>query len=376
MAVKINSISTPMFVVEENAPQPEAFAAVLLYLQEILKEACAKTTTPESSIPPTPLNLELCQLVKERHAEILQQKEHWRPHVDIVLNGNLVPISAGCGGAYFLIEDGSPRYVVKPVDESIHCLNNPKGFSSPFNDTDHRARAAIPLYRSAQTDALSSDVATLAGLANVTPEARMAIVDEKLASIQEYIPDTQGLSKLLHSFYKAKMPDDEIAACFDQKDYEEACMFLWLTYDNDGNASNFLTYIKRIENGKKIYGIKKIDNSLSFPETNRHYVNTLTWLPSAALPLSAELKQKIADLPIGEILSRMDKYEMTACKQAFVERIEIIQELAKREGMTSGEINLRLMILSHGSGKETALSTLTTQEILELLQGESPHEAA
>jgi hypothetical protein len=418
--MKINSISPVRTVpVEDNPPQQEPFVAVLLYFQEILKKACANTNDTEeslfqSSITPDTLHFgvftyelnrltqeELFRMVKERRTEILQQKEHWRSSVDSISQGNLVPISSGSSGAYFLVDDeGIFRYVVKPVDEDIYCLNNRKEFGSPFNDADHRARDGIPIYRSAQTDALCSEIATLADIEGATPKAVMGIVKndtfydiaqwldgeekakfiaetgapdpEKLASIQEYIPNAQDLFELLHTLYKEGLSDEEITSCIDQKDFEEACLFLWLTYDNDGHAGNFLTFVKRIdEKGKKIYGIKKIDNSFSFPEENSHYVNTLAWVPNATFPLSADLKQKIAHLPVDEILIRMDKYEMTTCKRAFIERIAIVKELAQREGITLGEIDLRLTILSHKGGKEIALSTLTTQEILDLLRGEN-----
>ena len=413
MEIKFNSTSFVQ-TVPYIPSQQQSFAAVLLYLQAILKEACASISGTQEDLfksPITPDTLhfgtftreltplteeELFKIVKQRRIEIQQQKEYWRPFIDQVNQGQLVPISSGCGSAYYLVdEEGVPLYVVKPVDEDIHCLNNRKEFGSPFSDEDHRARDGIPLYRSAQTDALCSEIAILAGLENVTPKASMAIVKndgfyditqwldgekkekfivetqapdhEKFASIQEYISDTHDLFEMLHTFYKKGLSDEEIASCFDQKDFEEACMFLWLTYDNDGNGSNFLTFAKQVG----VYGIKKIDNSLSFPEKNSHYFNTLAWMPNAIFPLSAELKQKIAHLPVDEILSRMDSYEMsTTCKQAFKERVEIVKELAQREGIAIGEIDLRLTFLSYEGGREIALSSLSAQEILNLVQAE------
>lgn len=363
--------------------------------------------------------------VKERREEIDRQKEHWHTFIkeqksgedqdfysaidNHFIDGKLMPHSSGCGSAYFLVDgSGTPRYVVKPVDEDIFCLNNRKEFGSIFNDLGHRARDGIPLYRSAQTDAFCWEIASLAGLEGATPKAVMGIVTsdgfydfthwingeekekfveqtgfpdrEKLASIQEYIPDSQDLIELLHEFYKEGLSDEEIASRFDQKDFEEVCMLVWLSYDNDGHGSNFRTFVKRThENGKKIYGIKKIDNGLSFPETNTQYINILAWVPNAIRPISLELKQKIADLPIEPILERMDDYELSSCKDAFKERVEIIKELSQRKGITIGEIDLRLTFLSYEGGKELALSPKTTQEILDLLLqktvlGETRHE--
>ncbi len=357
----------------------------------------------------------LLHSIKDRRDELLGQKEHWRSFVDelrkgedrsfysdieSVLNeGKLIANHAGCGGSYFLVDaQAVPRYVIKPGDEDIFCLNNRKEFGSPFNDDQHRVRDDIALYLSAQADAFTWEIAFMAGLEGSTPKAVMGIVQnekfydfttwipdadkeklisatgfpdkEKLCSIQEFIPASQDFIELLHDFYAKDLTEEEIASHFDQEDFEQVCMLLWLTYDNDGHGGNFRTYVKRIdETGKKIYGIKKIDNGLSFPEKNTHYINTLAWAPNATCPISENLKQKIATFPMEKILKRMDDYELKSSKEAFEQRIEILQTLAQRDGITIGEIDLRLHFLSKENGTELALSTMTTQEILELLTG-------
>jgi hypothetical protein len=442
--------------IENNPPQPlhkQPFVSAILYLKEMLKDLLLTLETDENSetsssslfdsfdssdlslIPPNTLHFgiflqELKRLkeeglfldtIKERRDEIESQKEHWRSYIEeqkkgknrdfcsaldkIIAEGKLIPNSSGCGSAYFLVDtSGTPRYVIKPVDEDIFCLNNRKEFGSVFNDLEHRVCQGIPLYRSAQTDAFCWEVASLASLEGSTPKAVMGIVKndqfydftqwinekekeefiektgvpdrEKLASIQEYISDSQDLIELLHEFYKEDLPDDEITSRFDQKDFEEACMFLWLSYDNDGHGGNFRTFVKKTDdNGKNIYGIKKIDNGLSFPEKNTQYINILAWVPNALRPLSPELKQKIADLPLEQILKRMDDYELSSCKDAFKERVEIIKELSQRKGITISEIDLRLTFLSYDRGKELALSPMTTQEILDLLVPKIPTES-
>ncbi|MBS0604685.1 MAG: hypothetical protein JSS60_06580 [Verrucomicrobia bacterium] len=364
----------------------------------------------------------LLPAIQERRSELHDQKEHWRAFIEqmkigkdkefydniqrVLKEGKLIANGAGAGSCYFVVDaDGKPCYVIKPVDEDIFCLNNRKELGGPFNDAEHRVRDDIPLYRSAQTDAFCWEVASMAGLGNSTPRAVMGIVEngqfydftiwlnekdrenflsatgfpdrEKLCSIQEFIPESQDLFELLHEFYTNGLSDDEIASRFDQNDFEQTCMFLWLSYDNDGHGGNFRTYVKRIdETGKKIYGIKKIDNGLSFPEKNTNYFNMLAWSPNAVLPISDDLKQKIANLPIEQILKRMDDFEMSGCKEAFKERVEIIQTLAKREGMTVGEIDLRLTFLSKSNGRELALSTLTTQQIIDQFLSEGSTSAS
>ncbi len=434
----------PVYSIEKEPLKKQPFISAILYIKEMIRKLLDGATqtssiTDESSSSlfstdspgPTLISIDTLhfgiflyeherlkeegrfyQTIADRREELRRQKEHWIPFVDalkdndkefynpidqMLMDGKLIPNPSGAGGAYFLTNSqGESRFIVKPVDEDILCVNNRKEFGSIFNDYNHRVREGIPLYRSAQTDAFCSEMASLAGIEGVTPKATMGVIankgfydftqwidgtdlekffneagfpdKEKLASIQEFIPDSQDLIELLHSFYQKELSDEEIASQFDQADFEEVCLFLWLTYDNDGHGANFLSYVKRTdENGKKIYGIKKIDNGLSFPEKNSEYVNILAWLPNAIAPLSNEIKNKIAHLPIEQILNRMDDFELADCKEAFKERVEILKELAQREGMTAGEIDLRFSILSYEEGKERALSPMTTQEILDLL---------
>ena len=63
-----------------------------------------------------------------------------------MIEGKLIPSSLGCGSAYFLLDStGTARYVVKPVDEDVFCLNN-RELGSIFNDLQHRvARRDSPV---------------------------------------------------------------------------------------------------------------------------------------------------------------------------------------------------------------------------------------
>jgi hypothetical protein len=433
-------------------PQNEPFVHALLYVQKLIDnllkteestgpsnhtEALSKKPFSEtSSFDPGTLHFgaffhsvkrlqekgELFPIIKQRRDELLEQKEHWRAFVghlhsgenrplydavESVFNqGKLVVAMGGCGSAYFLIDsEGVPRYVVKPVDEDICCLNNHKDYGSPFNDVDHRVKDEIPLYRSAQTDAFCWEIARAAKLEGATPKAVMGIMHseqfydftrwvpkeeeeeflsrtgfpdkEKLCSIQEFIPESQDLSEWLHGCYAEHLSDEEISLRLDRSDVEQVFLLLWLSYDNDANGGNFCTYVKRIdETGRKIYGLKKIDNGLSFPEKNTRYTNLLTWSPHALFPISESLRQKILNLPIDAMMQLMDDYELSACKTAALERIGILQILAQREGITAGEIDLRLRFLSKENGKELVLSTLSTLEILALIKGNKTQTTA
>jgi hypothetical protein len=436
--MEIEPVDISLFSIQNEPPlKRQPFISAILYIREMLKKildsieessiSSIETTTSSSRTPFISIDtlhfgvfLYEMQRLKEqglfdqtialRREEIQAQKEHWAPFIKkqegefyqefyrgielVLAEGKLVPNPSGAGSAYFLVDaEGITRFVVKPVDEDIFCLNNRKEFGSIFNDVDHRVREDIPLYRSAQADAFCWEIASLAGIEGATPKAVMGIIAnddfydftqwidstedrekffpdrEKLVSIQEFIPDSQDLIEVLHSFYQEELTDEELASHFDQKEFEEVCLLLWLSLDTDAHGANFRSYVKRIdENGNEVYGIKKIDNGLSFPEKNSEYSNILAWMPNAMAPISEDLKSKIANLPIEQILKRIDDYELTGCKEALKERIEILKELASRDAMTIGEIDLRFTILAH-EGKELALSPMTTQEIIDFLGG-------
>jgi hypothetical protein len=235
---------------------------------------------------------EFLSTIKERREELLHQKEHWRAFVqqlqsgkdqpfynaieNVLKQGKLITETSGCGSAYFLTDaEGIPRYVVKPVDEDICCLNNRKEYGSLFIDVDHRVREEIPLYRSAQTDTFCWEIARVAKLEGATPKTVMGIIQseqfydftlwipdtdkeefidktgfpdkEKLCSIQEFIPDAQDLSELLHTFYAQNLSDEEIRKRFDPSDIEQVFLLLWLSYDSDAHGGNFCTYVKKID---------------------------------------------------------------------------------------------------------------------------------
>lgn len=405
---------------QNDESQQLAFVHALVYLRHLLKDAIDQTenvtsTSITQKVDPGTLHfgafLNELERIKEqellfdtihaRREELHTQKEYWRLFIEerllskdmlfyntvaqLLLRGTLLPCIEGCGGTYFLLDEQSiPRFVIKPVDEDVFCLNNRKEMGSPFNDMHHRVRETIPLYRSAQTEAFCYELACLAGLENVTPRAVLGIAShdnfydlsiwkentgmkdkEKLCSIQEFIPNTQDFFDLLHQFYAQQLSDKEISEHFDSCDFEQACLFVWLTYDNDAHGGNFLTYVKAIEKGKKIYGLKKIDNGLALPEKNTQYFNALAWAPSAMAPLSFALKHKIAELPMESILQCMDTYDLSACKAALQERVHVMQTLAYKENITLAEMDARLSFLGRVNGLMLALDmAMSTQEII------------
>src|SRR3989442_12751942 len=100
---------------------------------------------------------ELSDLICERHKEINEKKEHWKKklaeseHQQSIDQGRLHAVEEGNGGAYILYDQNeTPRFVIKPNDEDIFCLNNRKEFASPFFNRAFRVRKEVTTYRAAQ----------------------------------------------------------------------------------------------------------------------------------------------------------------------------------------------------------------------------------
>ncbi len=270
--------------------------------------------------------------------EIRGQKEHWRNKVDMFLHSSELIFSPdGVGGVYFL----SPLYVIKPEDENILSLHNPRHFGSPFSGKEHGPRTSIAGYESSQRDALCYEVAKILGMERITPQTVMGIVTseqffgegdkEKLCSIQEYLPDTISL----YDFIK----QDGDTALIDQEDYEMANIFVWVIFDNDAHPRNFRLYQKG-----SLWGIKKIDNSLSFPEKNKNLTNFLPLLPQGQNKLSFIAKQKIIDIPLDKIEEKMLYFELPKLAiESMKARIRFLEELVGTEDLTFAQIEERLI---------------------------------
>lgn len=313
---------------------------------------------------------QLYAALQDIHRQIKDLKELYRqqgidlPDLQIEYN-----TEGGVSGSYFLIDaEGKRRFVVKPMDEEaggIHSLN----YSSPFQNCPFRNH--MPLYRSSMREVLAYRLAQIIGIGSIVPKTDFVVMEserfhdlfegvtpderkryiemmgqpdkEKLCSVQEYVENAKSLFEALQDLQMSGLSDLEIADRFDQKDFEEANILLWTTYDTDGHSGNFLVYSKGVDDvGNEILGLKKIDNGLAFPDKNTQLRNNLAYMPNAERQLSEEAKAKILAIDVDQLAAEFEKVGLESAVPALRQRIPILQELIKREGLTIKDINNEL----------------------------------
>jgi hypothetical protein len=106
--------------------------------------------------------------------------------------------------------------------------------------------------------------------------------------------------------------------------------------------------------GHPIYGLKKIDNSLSFPEVNLGVSNALMYFPNALLPVSDRTRLHVQSLSILKIQEVMYSFHLESAYEAFEERILLLQKIIEKKNITYYECSLRLALLGTSEGKELA----------------------
>lgn len=332
-----------------------------------------------------PLNEnELQEMMLQRDQEIETIKNHWKEKIhpeenpefyaevsSLISTGNLTAIKQGYGSTYLLCDEKqTPRFVIKPFDEDFFCLNNRKGFASPYLDLRFRVRENIPLYRAAQTEALTFEVASLLRFAHLTPKTHLMIIThenfhsilnkakyEKLCSVQEFIPNFKNLGDLLENSSEEKFFEN-----FDFEEIENLFIFIWCLYDTDAHAGNF--YVTKDHQGKP--HLWKIDNGLCFPTKNRQLLNILYFLPQAKEVLSRQGKERIKHLPVQKIINKMKYYELEDAILAFEKRIALLQSLAEKN-LSLREIDLHLRFIEFPNVDEEAIHALSLIEIEKLI---------
>ncbi len=310
---------------------------------------------------------ELYETFRDLQKQIQEIKERYRPlsfsFPDFQIEPNL---QKSISGSYFLIDgDGNKRFLIKPLDEEAGCLHS-EGFATPF--TSSPVRSNIPLYLSPMREVLASIVAETIGADTVVPKTVLGVFEsdqfhdfsngvslgelrrymdhcgpaqrEKLCSAQEFVPNSKSLFEAIHEFEMDGLTDDEIEARFDQRNFEDANILIWTTYDIDGHSGNFLVYSKGGDQiGNEILGLKKIDNGLAFPNKNQQLRNSLSYLPNAKNELSKEGKEKILAMNVAVLAGQFEMMGLQSAVPALKERISILKELARKPGITIKEIN-------------------------------------
>ncbi len=255
----------------------------------------------------------------------------------------------GAGATYYLLDaNGKRQGVIKPNDEDVLMMNNPKGW---FSLDDHCFYPWLPGYQSAQTATLCSEIAQIVGIGHITPKTELMIIDhesfhliyddfdeqlaslvsgemglisrEKLVSIQEYLTDALPFDEAYHD---ALVQQEEFL--LDQADFEAVMVFMWLTFENDGHLGNFL--VDHREDGK--WGVRKVDNNLSLPEENCGYHNALGYFKANMdHKLSDEMRSLIANIDVEKILDAFDRLGKSArSKEAFLERCTLLQKMSEK----------------------------------------------
>ena len=305
-------------------------------------------------------------------------KELYQRFSRILAEGTIERLTLGGGGVYLLRDrHNTPQFIIKPEDEAILCLHNPKQRGSPFNDASHRLRENIPLYQSASIEAAVYAMAKSLGIENIVTATCIEIVSssmfydlsqikaprEKLCSIQAFLPDSIDLYGAIHEWSEAHLDIESLV--IDPCDFEYVNLLLWIIYDADGHSGNFRLFFKECgETGSAHYGIVKIDHALSLPEKNSHFVNYLTYLPGAKNPLSAHLKQTIAEIDIFALSSMLQHYGLSYAVPALEKRILLLKKIALRPNISIEEVSRRLDLLGVPNGENIALSDISLDELI------------
>jgi len=269
-------------------------------------------------------------------------------------------LSEGDEGSYILKDTvNKGQFIAKPFDEAIYCLNNPKDYAF----IDHASlKTAIPLYRSAQTEALCYEIATICSIENIFPTTHLALFavpEIKLCSIQEYVPDTIPLRYFIENMLLRGHSESELEGYLDQEDFSSISLLSLLIYDNDAHASNILLYPKTVN----LYGIKSIDHSLSLPEKNEGFFCFIMYLPNAKKTISSSIKKKVEEIDLKRLQQRFNAYGLSSSYSAFKQRVFILQDLVKRPNMTYYEVFIRFLLLTQKEGIHLALSDLSLEEL-------------
>ena len=281
-------------------------------------------------------------IIANRRRELEKLKDKWRDFIaqnypTLDLNHLQIQKSyIGIGATYFVTDGNTNIYVIKPIDEELGCFNNDY-YHFIDNGREGRFYDNIPLYTSVFHDLLAYELARELGFEHLVPKTFLSITSsksfydieedlfdqekEKLCSVQEFIQGTQMLSDIL---YYGSETDQVI---IDEDDYEKFNVLVWLMNDCDAHFSNILTYKKgRDSEGNIIWGIIKIDSSLSFPESNQYLRNPIVYSPQGENCLSEKMQSFIQNMDLQHFIEKMQFFGLHDRVKAFQERIEALKQ--------------------------------------------------
>lgn len=314
--------------------------------------------------------------------QIKEQKELWRPVIDLQRESGystiyqeferdfpnlvLTPNNQGAGGCYIGTIDGTPKWIVKPVDEDVYALNNRDfpGFGSVFPHKEN----LYPTYGAPPREQVFYELAKTLGMESVAPEAVMEIVEsgsffdlmeiaeadelplvekegvhvdkEKFCVIERFVPNSKDLNRIQHENLLPSGSGDRI----DFQSFEMICALMNLSFEGDGHMGNVIGYeLSSDEFGNKTFALVKIDNTFTMPNENRGLYNGLAFFPEAKRPFSNSVKEKVEAFDVESFSSRLEEMHFSHDEiNAFKERVSFFKECLSNN-LTIYEINSKMV---------------------------------
>ncbi len=172
-----------------------------------------------------------------------------------------------------------------------------------------------------------------------------------LCSVQEFVPNSIEILDLLNSITtRANNEDltgsqkgDILMRAIDQKDVEDCILYACFVGEADGNCGNYRLQQKGVdERGDPTYKMVKVDNALTFSESNEDFNIFLDELPQAREGLSEAAKDQIRALTeekMDSIIQKMrDLGRSEKAVEAFKKRVVILKQCAAIEDVTLAEL--------------------------------------
>lgn len=298
---------------------------------------------------------DLVNHVKDYQSRLDQQRDHFAKSIGLENQfanrvkdcTNIRDLESGTCGVYLAQnEDSTEKFIVKPADEAQTALHNGRNFATVLHNIS--AREEIPTNQQAINAALAYDVAMIVGIADITPETGLVVLEsdkfntnfatksgQKLASAQKFIDDAEELE-----IYKRRDSDlDKI----NESDFQNINLLIWIIGAQDANKGNFLVHSEGDNEPKRL---KLIDNDISFREgmskRSGIFNGLSTFTKQMEKPLSEKSKTIISLIKLNKIVDKMSFYGKSENSiNATIARINILKALVEKSDRTSSPITLK-----------------------------------